>query len=88
MKKKIDILNTLDVLIKDPTISKVERQLLSDAKLALAKGIYDEKVAATLKSQLSKLALAKNLTPVLVPFFTELSRQYLGTGKRGMLYTI
>ncbi|AVK64405.1 hypothetical protein C5Z26_09880 [Lactobacillus sp. CBA3606] len=85
-RAKTDSLKQLTELSADPSISAVERQLLAQSQLELTKGTYEEQVATSLESQLAHLALKQELTPVLVPFLSELSRQHLGTGKRGMVY--
>lgn len=78
-----DVLTTLDQLIQDQTISDAERNLLLTAHAHLAKRQPAERVAAELKAGLSILALNRQLTPTIGPFFTELSREYLGFGRRG-----
>ena len=78
-----DVLTTLNQLINDHTVSTAERTLLLTAYEGLAKHQPAERVAAELKSGLAVLALQRQLTPTVGPFFTELSREYLGFGRRG-----
>lgn len=84
-KNKATVLNSVYDLIVDPKVSDIERQSLLKAKEALEKGENDRVVASHLKSELSILAVKQRLSPKMVTFYTELSRQYLGYGERGMI---
>lgn len=83
MNKKETLWSQMDELITSDKITDQERKIFLDAKTKLNQNINDEAVAAQLKSQLSILAMKKLLSSSIVPFFTELSRLYLGYGRRG-----
>lgn len=82
MNKKEVLWKKMDDLIAIPNISNTEKDLFIQAKTDLKNGKTDEFVASGLKSKLSLLSMKKQLSPDVVPFFTELSRLYLGYGSR------
>ncbi|MFX3618773.1 MAG: bacteriocin immunity protein [Sporolactobacillus sp.] len=84
-KSQAMILNSVYDLIADPKVSDIERQSLLKAKEALEKGENDRVVTSHLKSELSVLAVKQQLSPKMVTFYTEFSRQFLGYGERGMI---
>lgn len=83
MNKRASLWSQMDELIKSEELSAEEKEILSDAKAQLNNNVDDEKVAAQLKSRLSFLSIKGSLSATVVPFFTELSRLYLGYGRRG-----
>ncbi|WP_082231085.1 bacteriocin immunity protein [Schleiferilactobacillus harbinensis] len=82
MSKKSQLWAAMDQLIADQGLSAAEHQVLLMAHNELSSGKYDEAVVAQLKSQLSQISFKTRLSPKIVPFFTELSRLYLGYGRR------
>ena len=82
MNKKELIWSRMDELIMSDNVSDSERKIFVEAKQKISKGQDSEAVAGKLKIQLSLLSLKKQLSPDVVPFFTELSRVYLGYGRR------
>lgn len=83
-KKKV-FWNQMDELIGDVNASQNERKVFLNAKKELDNGKNDQAVAEELKSKLSFLALKNELSPKSISFFSELSRLYLGYGRRDMI---
>jgi len=81
-KTKDQLWEEMNNLISSSEISEKERNLFVTAKTELDKGTDDQRVASTLKGGLSFLSLKHQLSDSSVPFFTELSRLYLGYGRR------
>ncbi|KRN53653.1 hypothetical protein IV84_GL001866 [Pediococcus damnosus] len=85
MKKKVAIWSEMDNLIKDSGTPERERELFLRARKELDQGKNEQAVAAQLKSGLSFLSFKEKLSPKTVSFFTEISRLYLGYGRRDMI---
>jgi len=69
-------------LVRSHDLSDDEKSLLNKAIKDLNNGEDDQRVAAHLKSSLSQLSFKSELSKNMVPFFSELSRLYLGYGRR------
>jgi len=81
-KKKKALWSKMDELIVSDEITDKESEILLAAKVKLNKNIDDEVVAAQLKSRLQVLSMRRLMSSSVVPFFTELTRLYLGFGRR------
>ncbi|MCC7666658.1 bacteriocin immunity protein [Liquorilactobacillus satsumensis] len=82
MKKQDLLWEKMNKLIENSNIPESERVLFVKAREELDKGTIDQTVAAHLKSKLSFLSFKKPLSKETVAFFKELSRLYLGFGRR------
>lgn len=83
MRTHATFMKDLETLLSESLTSK-EREIFQAAKDRLEKDEYLMRVVEDLKKALSRLALAGQLSPSAVDFYSELSRRHPTTGVASM----
>ncbi|AEV94658.1 hypothetical protein [Pediococcus claussenii] len=84
-EKKVTLWDSMRAMSTDITIPDKERILYLNAQASLDNGELDERIAKSLKRNLSRIAMEAKLSASGVQFLSQLSDLYMGYGRRDNL---